>query len=529
MKKLFTSVAFLLAALTMQAEEYSGNLHILVPDMEMDVNQAANITVNEQKDGNYELTIEKFNFSGLPVGTINVKDVVATNPDEGLTRLTFDGKSTIQDDGEGGIMVGEEVELHVNGMLTNAGFRANIDIVADNEGAPLPVTVTFTPDGTLSQIPNSNFEAFHTATYTSWGKNYTSTEADHWHSFTSAQASSIYVAARMGSQSAESSEVREGAESKKCLKITSAVIAGKPANGTVTTGRLNAGDMNPSNTKNHAFLDLSNTKKDDNGDPFYTTLSTTPDAIEFWCRFKQGQDNLSNKYASIRAVITDGTYYQDPEDKTYKNIVGVASNKKIEGTDQWQKVTAKFDYDSYAETDETTGEKKALEPKAILVTISTNSEPGVASDDAKKPDYIYIDDLSLIYNAELASLKFKGADLFEAGKKEYTVNATGTISVNDFDFSSNSVSAYEDLELTEVEGGAKATITITSEDLKTQNVYVVNLKGATTAIETPKHLNKKSGIQAIYNLAGQQVSSMASGNVYIVKTTDGKTKKVIKK
>ena len=50
-----------------------------------------------------------------------------------------------------------------------------------------------------------------------------------------------------------------------------------------------------------------------------------------------------------------------------------------------------------------------------------------------------------------------------------------------------------------------------------------------TGINKPQTVTLPNGINAIYNLAGQQVSSMTSGNVYIVKTTDGKTKKVIKK
>lgn len=50
-----------------------------------------------------------------------------------------------------------------------------------------------------------------------------------------------------------------------------------------------------------------------------------------------------------------------------------------------------------------------------------------------------------------------------------------------------------------------------------------------TGINKPQTVTLPNGINAIYNLAGQQVSSMVSGNVYIVKTTDGKTKKVIKK
>ena len=518
MKKLFTSVLLVLSALTMQAEDYTGNLNIIVPDMEIDTNQDASISVTAQQDGNYELKIENFNFDGIPVGTIDVKDVKATRGENGLTILYFNGNTVIQDSEQGGILVGSTVDIDLKGMLTSVGFRANIDIVAENDGTPLPVTVNFTPDGKAAQIPNSDFENFHTATYSK----YSSTEADHWHSFTSAKASGWYVAARMGKQSEESTDVREGTSGTKCLKITSAIIAGQTANGTVTTGRLNAGAMSAKDTKNHAFLDLSNTDVDDNGDPFYTTLETMPDAIEFYCRFKQGQDNLSNKYASMRAVITDGTYYQDPEDKTYTNIVAVAANKKIEGTDVWQKVTEKFDYETYA--------KNEKDPKAILVTISTNSEPGVASSDKDNPDYIYIDDLRLIYNANLTSLRFMGEELFQEGKTEYSVNTVGPVSLDDIWVMSDGIGAYETTSLEEVEGGCKATITITSEDLKTQNVYVLNIKGGTvTGINKHQATTFQNGTKAIYNLAGQQVGDMSKAGVYIIERTDGSTVKVLKK
>ena len=519
MKKLFTSTLLVLSALTIQAKDYTGSLNIVVPDMMMNIDQDASVSVTQQNDGNYELTIEKFNFEGLPVGTINVKDVKATVSDNGLTALQFKGNTVILDDGLNGLLVGQTVELDLNGVLSNTGFRANIEIVADMDGTLLPVSVKFTPDGKAAQIPNSDFENFHTATY----NNYSSTEADHWHSFTSAKTtSSLYNAVRIGKQSEESTEVREGTNGKKCLKITSDVIVGKAANGTVTTGRLQAGSMSATNTANHAFLDLSNTEKDDLGDPFYTTLTTIPDAIEFWCRFKQGQDNLSNKYASMRAVITDGTYYQDPEDKTYNNVVAVAVNKTIEGTDVWQKVTTNFDYATYA--------SNKVEPKAILVTISTNSQPGVASTDKNSHDYIYIDDLSLIYNANIESLSVKGTEVKdEDGDRVYTTSASGNISLDDIVVTSDGKGAYITKSLESTDNGVKVNIEVLSNDLKIANSYVLYINGATTGIKAPQTVTLPNGVNAIYNLAGQQVGSMTPGQVYIVKTTDGQTKKVIKK
>ena len=120
-------------------------------------------------------------------------------------------------------------------------------------------------------------------------------------------------------------------------------------------------------------------------------------------------------------------------------------------------------------------------------------------------------------------------DLFEAGKTEYTTNANGVVNLSDIEVESDGNGAYINKTLEKVADGIKVTITITSNDLKKQNVYTLNIKGATTSINKPQTVTLPNGINAIYNLAGQQVSSMTSGNVYIVKTTDGKTKKVIKK
>lgn len=516
MKKLITCVLTIFCALTMQATDYPGNLNVIVKDkdMSLNVNQESNITVNKQNDGKYELIIKDFVFGEMQVGTIEVKDVEAVE-NGSLTKLTFKGTTTIQPNSQGGGDL-QYVEVNINLKAVFDDHKLGADIVINAMG--MDITVKFTSAG--AYIPNSDFENFHDAMF----EIYTTQEADHWHSFTSAYTTSGWFnTARRQKQSFESTEVRntEDIIGEKCLLIKSALPFNIPANGTVTTGRIQAGAKDATDTKNCAFLDLSYNEKDDNGDPFYTTFTAKPDAVEFWCRFKQGQTNLSSKYASIKAVITDGTRYQDPEDKTYDNIVAVASNKEIEGTDEWQKVTAHFDYDSYRTNN--------VAPKAILVTISTNAQPGVASKDKNNPDCIYIDDLSLIYNANLTSLKLNNTELFETGKTEYTTNATGVVKLDDIEVESDGNGAYISKTLEEVTGGCKATITITSNDLKTQNVYVLNIKGATTGINKPQSFTTQSGVKAVYNLNGQQVSGMSKAGVYIVERNDGTTMKVIKK
>lgn len=64
-----------------------------------------------------------------------------------------------------------------------------------------------------------------------------------------------------------------------------------------------------------------------------------------------------------------------------------------------------------------------------------------------------------------------------------------------------------------------------------QNIKAIygDEKNITTGIKAPQATTKVNNATSIFTLAGQQVNSMTSGNVYIVKTTDGKTKKVVKK
>ena len=61
--------------------------------------------------------------------------------------------------------------------------------------------------------------------------------------------------------------------------IKASLIWGVVANGTLTTGRLKAGAAVANHPDNHSELDMSNTEKDRNGDPFYQVLEARPDSI----------------------------------------------------------------------------------------------------------------------------------------------------------------------------------------------------------------------------------------------------------
>lgn len=477
MKKIFTFAAFLLATMSMQAKEYEGTLAISI-NGEEPLEQKSSISVDKQTDGTYTLTLKNFNLGGeMAVGTIKVENVKATAINGGASALTFKGNNTIlpNDDNEG-MMANEEVPLDIKGFINSKGFNTTINI----DLGDMFVAVMFTPntvEGT--QIPNSDFETFHTATHTYNKKDYKGTEPDHWHGFNSglntATGWSVGVidVALQGDQAHESTDVRPGSTGSKSLLLESNGLSIASANGTITTGRLHAGSSTATNTANCSYMDITDEAVDDHNDPFYTTLSAKPDAVNVWLKYKVGARDNKNKnyvYATVSAVITDGTKYQDPEDTTYENYAAKAQDKKIGGTNgEWKNVTVPFKY-----------EENNVTPKAILVTMSTCAQPGGGSKDNNDKDQLYIDDFSLVYNSELTSLTYKGFDY----AYKSTICADENVTADDFTITSNGQGAFINKEIEEDENGKRLVVSISANDFSNINLYSYDLVDASSKTET---------------------------------------------
>lgn len=226
-----------------------------------------------------------------------------------------------------------------------------------------------------SQIKNSDFET--------WGQ----TEPQYWHSFESATG----TWASFAKGKIDSSTTRVGGSYSCKLKASS--LFGKIANGTMTTGQLNAGSTDAEDLSNHASLDISRTDKDNYGDFFYSTLTTRPVALSVWVQFTQKTAQNSHPYATVSAAITNGKYYQEPTaDNDSSMVIGYAKNNEISSKEGvWQHLYVPFSYDSknYNQTGDA--------PKAIMVTFSTNADPGQGSGG----DVLLIDDLELIYTQQV--------------------------------------------------------------------------------------------------------------------------------
>lgn len=467
MRKLSTLFCAVLMTLSAMATDYKGNLTVSINGEGS--TQPATISIVENA-GKYNLSILNFMLvegeSVLPVGNIvieNVTGAVAGN----LTTLYVNKNITIQkgnvagiaDDAWLGPMLGEVPVKMSSSFNTNGFLGVNIDIDMVSTLGQV-IKVTFENVGNHFQMPNSDFE-----TWSDKNK-----APKHWHGFESVTGK-LSDTAKSTTKLVYSNNVRPGSKGLTSAVVTSTKVVFVIANGTMTNGRLAAGSMKATDSANHSETNLSSTEMDANGDPFATPMYAKPDSVKFWMRFTQAKAQASYPYAAFNAVITDGTYYQDPEDKTYTNKVAVAAPNNADMTvGDWRLVACPFDYASYA--------ANGAEAKAILLTVSTNATPGKGSYSNSVADSVYVDDLELVYAAGIKSISFKGQALDLA-----TIQTTGielaadeAVSADDFEV----VKEGEDAKVTKLveatADGYVAVITAVSADLKTQVAYEINIK-----------------------------------------------------
>lgn len=461
MKKIFTLFSAMLMSIASFATTYNGTLTVTVNGEVSE--QPTSVSIDEV-NGNYKLSINNFMLvageTPLPVGNI-VIDHVPGAVNGGLTTLCTNQEIQIPAGNVEGIAEDEwlgpllgNVPVEMNARFTGEGYVVT-DIHINMVELGQVIDVKFENVGTHFQMPNSDFE-----TWSDKNK-----APKHWHGFESVKGS-LSGSAYSETKLVSSNNVRPGSKGLTSAVVTSTKVFTVIANGTMTNGRLAAGSISATNSANHSETNLSSTDVDANGDPFATPMYAKPDSVKFWMRFTQAKAQASYPNAAFNAVITDGTYYQDPENKTYTNKVAVAAPNKADMTvGDWRLVSCPFDYASYA--------ANGAEAKAILLTVSTNASPGKGSYSNGVADSVYVDDLELVYLADITSVSFKGATL-DLANTDIDIADDDVISANDFVVEK----IGEDAKVTTlVEANAKgyqAVISVVSGDLNTQKTLVFN-------------------------------------------------------
>ena len=505
------------------AADYTDSLAIYINGATTPVTTPATISVNQASNGTYTFTLKNFTLSmggqTMYIGNVQLDNVYSFNGTNGRTILAG-GKDVVIQSGDDaskqwiGPMMGE-VEVALRSYLVDNRIYAYMDI--EVESMNMDIRCVF---GRGFSLINGGFETYHKASVSMEGNTATSDEPDGWHSFMSASGDPTLVyLAGYNPHTFISNLVRPGSNGKHSLMLTSVDMWIAIANGTVTTGRINTGSMTAADLANHAWLSLASTGTDAKGDPFYQYMNGRPDSLALWVKFKQGTPNADHPYATVSAIITDGTYYQDPKgDDLYNdNVMAVARNNRIESNNnEWQRISIPFDYASY---DNATG-------RAILATISTNADPGAGSTDT-----LYVDDAELIYRNYVNSVSFNGEkrDLVfdEDNDCEVTFNAQGKkVLPGDIQFETAPHSVV--IGIVDDEDPSCIDYVVLSDDLSSYYTIEVTLTGADLTAVKPVKETSFVAAPAVYNLSGQRVSSMQKGQVYILRNADGTTKKILK-
>lgn len=327
------------------------------------------------------------------------------------------------------------------------------------------------------QVGNSDFENWESVSYSGT----TGEEPLHWNSFLTGTGGMKSFAGY--NQLEKSTDAHSGTYSAKiysrAVKFFGAVLA--TAQGNLTTGCVNMGSSTASDpgktAAGKAITELKGnfnyTNPNDNSakQPF----TGKPDAMRVYIKFTG-----STKKAKATTVLHTEGYYQDPlGNPNYVNaqLVATASKTDITAQNSWQELTIPFVYTN-----------KELTPAYALVSFATSAVPG----QGVEGDAMLIDDLSYIYNSQLASVTYDGASVSVAT----AMNVAKAYDPNKLSLTSNGVGASIEKNYNATTG--LLTITVKGNDVSVNptNVHTYTIQFA-TASAAPKLASISVGGQSL--------------------------------
>lgn len=233
------------------------------------------------------------------------------------------------------------------------------------------------------QLANGDFESWETVEYT---ETRVCEEPVQWSSFYDATGNLKGMGTGDVAQIYKDESIRPGSAGQYSCRITSNSVFGVVAQGNLTTGCVNMGAMSATDASgNYNYI---NEAREDQAMLF----AGRPDSVRFWVKFS------GVKTGNCSVLLTTKGYYQDPvyQDRNTAKLVGQAlSGARIVSNDTWTQYSVPFEWLS----DE--------QPYYALVNVSTCAEPGAGA----AADYLYIDDMEMIYNSEATSINYGGENI----------------------------------------------------------------------------------------------------------------------
>lgn len=279
-----------------------------------------------------------------------------------------------------------------------------------------------------TQVGNSNFEGWEGASSPEIK------EPLNWNSFMTASGG---LAGAANQQMDRVTYVRPGSTGIYAVRIWCNSIFGVAANGNVTTGQINMGNISPANAANH---NKSVTTDVNFSDP----MIDSPDSLVVWVKHKPV---TTAKLGRVSCVIHNNTNgYKDPNDVAGANTVATAISSISYNGGNWQRLSIPFTYVG-------TPSNAAF----IITTFTTNQTPGGGNGG----DTMAIDDMELVY----------------VPRPSFTTSATTVCSGNTITFTNTSTNFPTSYSWT-FNGGTPSSSTATSP------VVTYSTPGTYTAILT---------------------------------------------
>lgn len=341
------------------------------------------------------------------------------------------------------------------------------------------------------QIPNSDFET--------WANE--KEPGNGWNSFNS--ATGTWVGAK-GSAPAPS-KFTPAHDGSYAVKIYSKSAFGQKANGNLTTGIINMGSTTPSNAANYNF-----TKRDD---PSHCLKFVgMPDAAECYAKFTSG----GSPNGRLQFIIHGDVNYTDPESSHSQQGLGsdyakykVASAAIIiTACTEWTKFTADFTY---------TGNDETPNVHYMLASATTNPTPGGSA-----KDYLYLDDVKLIYYHSLDKCTYNGDQV------EFDKNNSASVSAlydeNKLAYVQKGVGAEVEKAYDDVTG--MLTITVKGNDYSADKTSVTTY---TIQFKKPSDVvSEKSYTETLYVTINGETTEPQDANVLVQTRYDGNFNFVLK-
>ena len=304
------------------------------------------------------------------------------------------------------------------------------------------------------QVTNSNFEQ--------WESVDGGEEPVHWSSFLTASGS--MAGSVKAEQLKKSTNVRPGSTGTYSAHITARSVLGIAiAQGNMTTGQINGGSMTATDANgNYNWTNTSDAN-------FNMPFTGYPDASRVWINFYAKNSAHTGK---ISAYLHGNGYYQDPNTGNTGQLVQLMAGAQAKpartatsstySANSWQQVTVPFEYVAGVNA----------RPSYALVSFATNSTPGSGTEG----DFMYIDDMELLYFSELATATYNGVDInFTNG----TASVNGGYNVKLVKFTSNGHGAT--IEQSFNEDSYLLTVTVKgdniSEDPTNFHTYTIQFTG----------------------------------------------------